>query len=205
MLLYYCYPRGDVSPTARKLIKDFGTLPNLLDAPVQDIMSRGGVTENVAFIFSMMPELMKRYEQSKWKGRRKFKDSHSLAQFVRPFFIGKSHECFMMLYFDNGFRLIEAEMLEEGTLDEVKTYPRKIIDRMLAKNTAYVVLAHNHPSGCTVISEEDIELTESVKKWAEPCGIYVLDHIIIAGTQSVSFSTKYRKFPGIRDSKWIEN
>ena len=66
MLLFYCIPRRDTNELAHKMIKDFGSLHNLMDADIRDIMERTGVNENTAVLINMIPSLASRYYRGKW-------------------------------------------------------------------------------------------------------------------------------------------
>lgn len=55
------------------------------------------------------------------------------------------------------------------------------------KGVAHIVLGHNHPSGDIEPSEEDIRLTRRLFESGKILGIEVLDHIIIADNNHLSF------------------
>ena len=101
-----------------------------------------------------------------------------------------SHEVFMVLLLDSQNRLISAEELFRGTLSQTAVYPREVVKAALLANAAGVIFAHNHPSGCAVASAADRTLTEALKKALSVVDITVLDHLIVAGRDSVSFAER---------------
>ena len=49
-----------------------------------------------------------------------------------------------------------------------------------------VILAHNHPSGVTEPSHDDIAMTREVRRALQPLGIALHDHLIVTGAACAS-------------------
>jgi DNA repair protein RadC len=98
------------------------------------------------------------------------------------------HEVFAALFLDNRHRLIEYVELFRGTVDGASGYPREVVKEALRHNTAAVILAHNHPSGVAEPSQADQLITRRLKDALALVEIRVLDHLIIAGDEVVSFA-----------------
>lgn len=92
------------------------------------------------------------------------------------------HEVFSVLFLDNQNCLIEYRELFRGTIDAASVYPREVVKTALQLNAAAVILAHNHPSGISVPSSADRNITHKLKSALELFDIRVLDHIIIGDT-----------------------
>ena len=97
------------------------------------------------------------------------------------------HEVFMALWLDSQNRLIEAEEMFRGTLSQTAVYPREMVRHAMAFNAAGVVISHNHPSGEKEPSQADRWLTEQLKTCLGLVAVKLIDHIIIAGNNSLSF------------------
>ena len=78
--------------------------------------------------------------------------------------------------------------MHEGTIDESSLYPREIVREALMHNAFSVLLAHNHPGGIALPSPEDIATTSAIKAALQPMGIVLMDHIIVAGEESISMA-----------------
>ncbi len=100
----------------------------------------------------------------------------------------KPFECFSCLFLDSRHRLIEAREMFRGTLSQTAVYPREIARSVLVLNAAAVILSHNHPSGTAQASAADRALTEAVKNALQSIDVPVLDHLIVAGNQCLSFA-----------------
>jgi DNA repair protein RadC len=82
---------------------------------------------------------------------------------------------------------IGIEEVSRGTLYSTEVHPREVFKSAILDNAAAVIFAHNHPSGLADPSREDIELTARLKDAGDILGIKVLDHVIVAGNNCVSF------------------
>lgn len=98
------------------------------------------------------------------------------------------HEVFAVIYLDTVHRLIKFEVLFHGTVDTAVVYPRQVVKRALAHNAAAIIIAHNHPSGCTDPSLADRKLTKRLKESLELVDIRVLDHFIVGEGPPISFA-----------------
>ena len=103
-------------------------------------------------------------------------------QFVRCKLQPLEHEVFSVLFLDNQNYLIEYTEMFRGTIDSASVYPREVAKAALELNAAAVIFAHNHPSGISVPSSADINITRKLKSALELFDIRVLDHIIIGDT-----------------------
>jgi DNA repair protein RadC len=103
-------------------------------------------------------------------------------QFVRCKLQQLEHEVFSVLFLDNQNYLIEYTEMFRGTIDSASVYPREVSKAALELNAAAVIFAHNHPSGISVPSSADRNITSKLKSALELFDIRVLDHIIIGDT-----------------------
>ena len=190
LLLYYAIPRRDTNKLAHRIMREFGSLHAVFEASAAEIQKRCGLSENTATLLSMPLPLARRYDASKWGRRISFASTKSLADYVKPLFIGQTVECFYLLCLDKRASLLSATLLERGTLDRAELYPREIMKCVMTNDAAFVVLAHNHPSGSLEISEADVQTTGRLISMLSDVEVGVLDHIICGGKDYVSFADK---------------
>lgn len=74
-----------------------------------------------------------------------------------------------------------------GTINRSSVHPREIFKEAYLRSAASIICIHNHPSGNTKPSSEDIRFTKAIKEIGETFGIPVLDHIIISDNDYYSF------------------
>jgi DNA repair protein RadC len=100
------------------------------------------------------------------------------------------HETFAVLLLDTRHRLIDYVELFRGTIDRATVHPREVVKLALARNAAALVLAHPHPSGAAEPSQADELITRRLKEALALVDICLLDHIIVAGGEAISFSER---------------
>jgi DNA repair protein RadC len=100
------------------------------------------------------------------------------------------HELFAVLLLDTRHRLIEYVELFRGTIDGASVHPREVVKLALARNAAALVLAHPHPSGAAEPSQADELVTRRLREALALVDIRVLDHIVVAGGEAISFAER---------------
>lgn len=115
-------------------------------------------------------------------------EPYKVKAFLNAKLSGFEHEVFACLFLDNQLRLIEYQEMFHGTVNSAIAYPREIVKAALRLNAVGVFISHNHPSGATKPSHADIEITNRIKTALDVMGITLLDHILVAGARSISFS-----------------
>jgi DNA repair protein RadC len=96
-------------------------------------------------------------------------------------------EEFHILFLDRKNVLLKHERQQRGTVDHTPVYPREVVKRALDLGASALILVHNHPTGDPTPSKADIAVTQDIKKAAEPLGVVLHDHLIIAHNHHVSF------------------
>ena len=119
-----------------------------------------------------------------------FDSPRAVADFLKLHFAGQSHESFAVLFLDARHALVAFEDIFRGTLTQTSVYPREVLKRALHHNAAAVVLAHNHPSGVAEPSQSDELLTTTLQEALKYVDVRVLDHIVVAGSATVSFAER---------------
>ena len=98
-----------------------------------------------------------------------------------------SREQFVALYLNARHELIHQETISVGTLTRSLVHPREVFAPALTHATASLLIAHNHPSGDTEPSEDDLALTRRLVEASDILGIPILDHLILTGDSFYSF------------------
>lgn len=106
------------------------------------------------------------------------------------------NETFAALYLDNQHRIIAYEELFSGTINSATVHTRPIVERVLQLNAAALILAHNHPSGLSEASHQDIAVTERLREALDLIDTRLLDHIVIGDNEVYSI---------IAENKWVCN
>lgn len=187
LLLFYAIPRKDTNELAHRLIDTFGDLNGVFDAPVEALLQVEGVGENTAALLKLMPQMARTY----FAGSRKeviLDSADKAAAYFVPHFIGRTEEVVQLVCVDAKSRVTAHQIIHRGSVNVAEANIRKIVNIALHNNAVGVILAHNHPGGMALPSPEDVDTTRSIKSALQPMGIVLMDHIIVAGEDSVSLA-----------------
>jgi DNA repair protein RadC len=94
-------------------------------------------------------------------------------------FMALRQESLRVLMLDSRLRLIRAEEISRGTVNECVAHPREIFRRAMIHSAYAVVIVHNHPSGDPTPSLADHRITRSLKDAAHLLQINLIDHVIL--------------------------
>ncbi len=182
LLLFYGKTRGNVNDTAHRLIERFGSVPGVLEASYDELMSVGDVGEASATLLCLLPHLFRRYSKDKEEVRSTYNSLSALKKFSTSLFIGATVEQLYAMYFDNSLHLLDCVLVAHGTVNIVPMMTRTIVERALEKHASCVVIAHNHPNGVAVPSPEDLNATVMIENALGLFKIDLLEHLLVAGS-----------------------
>ena len=99
-------------------------------------------------------------------------------------------EHFVTFFLDARNQEIKREIISIGSLNANLVHPREVFEPAIRHLAAQIIIAHNHPSGDTEPSEEDLGITKRLVEASKILGIDILDHVIVAKTGHFSFKEK---------------
>ena len=115
-------------------------------------------------------------------------DPKMVEEMVHENLYGLDHEQVWIIFLTTTNTLIAKEMISMGTLNYTAIDNRTILRRVLLNNAAGFILIHNHPSGNPQPSQQDIKMTEKLKKACELMDVKLVDHVIFTDDAFFSFS-----------------
>ena len=160
VLLYYAIPRADTNPIAHRLLERFGSLSGVLEAAPDDRSGKANILNSTS----------------------------KCGQYLVPFFHGEQEEVVYLLCLDAKCKALCCVPVHRGSITVASISVRKIVQTALNQNAASVVLAHNHPSGYALPSQEDLDTTRTLQTALQSVGIVLADHIIVADDDYVSLA-----------------
>lgn len=89
-------------------------------------------------------------------------------------------EHFVVFFLDTRNQEIKRELVSFGTLNANLVHPREVFEPAILHSAAQIIVAHNHPSGNSEPSEEDVEITKRLIEAGKILGIELLDHVVVA-------------------------
>lgn len=186
LLLFYCIPRRDTNPIAHNLLDRFKTLPNVLDASKEELMEVEGVGEGAALFLSMIRDISRYYFVKKNADEAYLMTLDECGRYLCSRFIGRQNEVVYLLCLDAKCKVLGCRQIGEGSVNSAGISIRKVVSLALNTNATTVVLAHNHPGGFAVPSDEDVVTTYRIKQALNAVDIILADHIVVSGEDYVS-------------------
>jgi DNA repair protein RadC len=180
-----------VMVTAQRLLSQFGNLRGIAGASVEELSQLKGIGPAKASQIRAAFELANRLEGYAEAGDKPLvKTPDDVASVVSGRLKGKKKEHFLTLLLDTRNRLIKVAEISIGSLDSSIVHPREVFKEAISASAASVIFVHNHPSGDSEASEDDIKLTKRLAEVGEIVGIDVLDHIIVCDNDYLSLKGK---------------
>ncbi len=189
-LLALAIPRRDTKPLAKQLIDEFGGFSSLLVADADALGNFPGMGETSVAALKIVQLAALRLISAPVREQPILASWQALLDYLRADMAHLDHERVRILHLDSKNRLIRDELVSEGSIDQAAIYTREVIKRALALGSAAIILVHNHPSGDSTPSRQDIAITRDICDAALTLGIAVHDHIIIGKDGHTSFRSK---------------
>ena len=188
VMLYAVIPRRDTKPIAKALLKRFKTFKQMFAADINELSEIDGIGRDSAIFIKVVAQTLVRVSEEKVKSEDSILRSwDSVINFLEVKIGLNQNESFIALFLDSKNAIIHHEILAEGTVNRVAIFPREIVKAALKHNAVSVIIAHNHPSGDTTPSQQDITMTNAIQDALKTIDIKLHDHIIITKSDHESF------------------
>ena len=194
LLLFYVIPRRDTNPIAHALLNRFGSLTQVLEAPVEELKKVDGIGPEAAAFLNLIPAAGRYYLVDKTVQSKVLKTIEQCGEYLLPFFFGRKVETVFLLCLDAKCKVLCCKEVGEGSVNSAGISIRKIVETALGANATAVVLSHNHPSGVAIPSMEDIQTTRRIAAALRAVDVHLVDHIVVADDDYVSMIQSGHRF-----------
>lgn len=184
ILLYYAVPRRDTNPLAHRLLKRFGSLSAVMDAP-SDVLKEFGLSANTTVLLKLIPEISRVYMDSRCTGKPLVTEEN-IKEKILSKFVGRQKEIVVLMLIDGKGRELFCDAISKGSVNASEIYIRRLVELAVKYNASVAVLAHNHPSGLALPSVKDITTTQKIKEALKLVSVRLADHIIVTDNECVS-------------------
>jgi DNA repair protein RadC len=181
-LLALAIPRRDTKPLAKALLREFGSLAQLISADPESLRRVDGMGEGSVAAFKVVQASALRMLKGEFRDKPLLSSWDALLDWLRADMGPIDIERVRVLYLNSRNMLIRDEVASEGSIDQSAIYVREVVKRALELGAAAIILVHNHPSGNPEPSRQDIAITRDIAEAAAKLGITLHDHIIVGGT-----------------------
>lgn len=178
----------NVIDLSRRVLRELDGLDGILDANVSEITNIKGIKAGKASQILALAELFKRFKTIR-SGRmnKKISSPKDLIECLEGEMSCLNQEILKVILLNTKNCIIGVKNVFIGSLNNSIVHPREIFKAAINKNSASIIICHNHPSGDPTPSKEDINITLRIKECGNIIGIQLLDHIIIGNNKYISF------------------
>ncbi|WP_448824717.1 RadC family protein [Capnocytophaga ochracea] len=162
------------------------SLTTLGKQSLQQLQAFKGIGQAKAITILAATEMGRRRAAETPEPQPKIEVAHNVFALMQPLIGELPHEEFWVLYLNSTNRVIHKARLFSGGITHTTVDVRLLFKTALEQGAIALILVHNHPSGSTTPSKEDIELTQRVKTAGDMLDIKLLDHVIVTEKEYLS-------------------
>lgn len=181
----------NVLELSNRLLSELEGLDGILSATFDDITSIKGIKDAKASQLLALAELFKRFRTLKAMQKEvKITSPKDVTNLLMGEMDDLNQEVLKVILLNTKNIVIGTRDVFKGSLNTSIVHPREIFKQAINKNSASIIICHNHPSGDPTPSQEDINITLRIKECGNIIGIQLLDHIIIGKNKFISLKEK---------------
>ncbi len=164
---------------ANKILSELKGILHLHEITVEELTTIKGVGPAKAIQIKAAIELGRRVSKQFTIDRYIIRSPRDVANYLMEDMRYLKQEQFLILLLDTKNHVISKEIISIGSLNSSIVHPREVFKPAIKKSASAIIAAHNHPSGDSTPSKEDIQVTNRLIEAGKILGIELLDHIII--------------------------
>lgn len=150
------------------------SLDGLADRDLEELKKFQGISRVKAGQLKALGELSRRMKKEQKEKIESLSDVKSMSGDMKFM----EEEILRIFYLSSGNEVLDKKNFD-GSVDSVGIEPRKIFKPALKTNAAALIMLHNHPSGKTEATRQDIETTRDIVEIGEKLGVEILDHVVV--------------------------
>lgn len=177
-----------VKEVSLKLLEFIGDISKFKDIGINTLMNIDGIGRVKAIEIKAALELGRRvYANNSDINKIFFSSADVIYNYFRDILCVKKQEFFYCVYVDTKSKYIDKKCLFVGTINSSIVHPREIFKEAYLLSANGIICVHNHPSGDSTPSKEDIAITKKIKEISVIHGIKLIDHVIVGNENYFSF------------------
>ncbi|WP_270452695.1 RadC family protein [Halonatronomonas betaini] len=181
---------GTRGRTAIELAQDIlcqsSGLIGLADLSIDELTQKKGIGQSKASRLKVAFELGRRLSDFSPAKKTILRSPIHAVDYMQSRLKLKKQEIFLVVLLDIKSQVIKVEEISKGGLAKSIVHPREVFKTAIRASAAGIILGHNHPSGNTTASSEDINITNKLIEAGNIIGIKVIDHLIIGDNSYLS-------------------
>lgn len=168
------------------IFNDYGKYSNMYEITANELVDTYGFSTNEALKFRVICEFAKRFNKPLNLEKRIIKSAKDINDIFASEFIYEKDEILKLIVLNNKNIIKRVIQITNGKQNSVTFDIKSILLEAIKTGYNKIILVHNHPSGDSKPSRDDIEVTKKIREITEIIGIKFLDHIIIGDNEYTS-------------------
>ena len=160
--LFLIIPRVDVNPLAHRLLNRYGNFGNIIDADLNDLMNVEGIGELAAKKIKSFAGLKDLYVTSKMTSKLNLKNRGEFLDYLEQLLRFRQTENLFLFAMSSTYKITAHRMYDLKLIREVGLPILEICGFIASTNPAYIIIAHNHPGGTALPSDDDENSVEKI-------------------------------------------
>jgi len=186
-MLTFVQPYKDVNPLAHSLISEFGSLSNVLDASLENLLKVKGVGEVTASFLNFCAQIPQIYKMSKSRNKARITTPNQVVDYLSSVVDFTPTEKFYIICLNAKGEVLCFKSMGAGSVNKLYVNNRELVQQVLKYPTHSAIICHTHPHGKPEPSQDDISFTHEVFTLLKNLGIRLCDHVILSPDGQYSF------------------
>lgn len=178
-ILTFTIPRGDTNPLAHSLLEKYGSVSKVIDANYFSLLEVKGIGERSAKMLTTLPEIFDFYKHDKLKNTKYIKLWKDVYDYFTDIYDCITNEQVIVAFINKQGCFVGYKKISEGSLSDVSFDTNLLTRNLLAYNGNSVMIAHNHPTGSAVASQQDAETFNKLVNLFMSLRISIDDFIVV--------------------------
>lgn len=179
MFLFYIFPRGDVNPLAHRLLKKFENLHNIVTADVLDLCQVVGINKTSASKISLVQQFFFKFITSRMGDKAVMTCKGDILDAIEDFLRFRNTEHLLLLALSPANMVTSKRLIASKNAESVSLSALELTGFLSSSKPSSLVVAHCHPYGKAIPSDEDERALEMIKNICFNCGIRLIDSYIL--------------------------
>ncbi|MBQ7830661.1 MAG: RadC family protein [Clostridia bacterium] len=189
IVLFTAVPRQNTNELAHRLLAQFGSFWEVLNAPFKELCAVKGVGESVAGFLVSLGKIYARIDEDRKQKLRYYGrfDTVSFLPFVKETYQNVGVEVAELYLLDGESRILASKRFSTQSIDSVQLSSSELLAFLSTEGASGVVMVHNHPNGSANVSQEDDQMTAKLQMLCSMHNLLLCDHIIYAPNGMYSY------------------
>lgn len=192
LLLFYAVPRQNTNEIAHRLINEYGRISDILEADTENLMKFKGISKHSAVLFKLILASVNKYMNEQNDIANAMLTPQNIDKYIKNLFYGHTNEVAYALLLDKECVVKKVKKLSTGTVNAAPIYPREVVKLAVNEKYPYILLAHNHPNGNAMPSQNDLKITKTIELALNFVEVRLVDHVIVSGEKVISLAKNYK-------------